>query len=281
MADIILLVALVIHYIYFTRRTRAIKRAWRRIRPLLAPRLDDPPPITEGFAPRGLDQPDPRALTRPASAALGQWIARSTGMPPHPLRGMSVTLEVGAQRRRVRLLSLTDDRTENQRLDVLCYERGAVRRFPAANLLRVIDPAGDAFEGRAFLDAILAQRAKPGPSLLALEGVSQGATMLIALAQARGALDEGARGVIVEFAHATARAASYRHGDPLVRSLETHLSRLRPDARLVDEAVEWIARQDDVYQRRLLAHAASLADASTFSPIFAAIETALAMRKPW
>jgi hypothetical protein len=281
MADIILLIALVIHYYYFTRRARAIRKAWRGLAPLLEPRLNQQPPIVNGFAPRGLDEPDGRELMRPALGALRQRMAEWTGMPPHALRGLSVTIEFGPYRRRVRLLSLTDDPDATQRLDVYCFERQAIRRFPVARLLRVIDPAGHVFVGRSFLDAALALRAKPGPSLQALEGVPQGAALLIAVALQKGELDETVRRAVSDFAHGAARAESYRHSDPLVQSLDAYVMRLRPDLRSVREALGWTMRQQDPYQRRLLAALRALDREGAFATAFVAIEAALDRPKPW
>ena len=281
MADIILLIALVIHYYYFTRRTRAIRKAWRKLAPRFAPALEEPPPATPGFEPRGLDQPDPPDFKRPALAALRQQIGLWTGMPPHALRGLCVTVEIGPFRRRARLLSLSDHVEARQGVDVFCYERRAIRRFPAARLLRVIDPSGGVHEGRSFIDAALALRAKPGPSLLELEGVTQGAAFLIALALQKGEIDDEARRLITEFAHQTARAASFRHSDPLVQTLDAHVARLRPDPQLVMEAIGWTIRQQDEYQRRLLAFARQLDPAGQFADGFDAVEAALNRPKPW
>jgi hypothetical protein len=281
MADLLLFVALVIHYYYFTRRARAIRKAWRRVGLRFAARLEEPPPATPGFEPRGLDQPDPSDFKRPALAAFRQRVGQWTGMPPHALRGLCVTLEIGPFRRRVRLLSLSDDIEARQGLDVFCYERRAIRRFPAARLLRMIDPGGGAHEGRHFIDAALALRAKPGPSLLELEGVTQGAAFLIALALQKDEIDDEARRLITEFAHQTARAASFRHSDPLVQTLDAHVARLRPDPRLVTEAIGWTIRQQDDYQRRLLAFARQLDPSGQFADGFDAVEAALNRPKPW
>ncbi len=281
MADLILLVALVIHYYFFTRRARAIRKAWRRFGRSLAPGLDRPPSSIDGFDPRGLDQPDPRAFMRPWLAGLRERVGQWTGMPPHPLRGLCATIEIGPYRRRVRILSLSDDPDSSQQMDSYCFERRAIRRFPIARLLRMIDPDGNVFEGRDFVDAALALRNKPGPSLQALEGVAQGASLLIALTLQKSAMDEGARRAVSNFAYGAARAESYRHSDPLVRSLDMHALRLRPDMRLVEEAVGWTIRQQDPYQRRLLSALRQVAGAEAFAPAFAAIEAALDRPKPW
>lgn len=281
MADIILLIALVIHYYFFTRRARAIRKAWRRIAPGLASSLDDPPPPSPEFEPRGLDSPDPSDFTRPATAALGQRIAQWTGMPPHALRGLSVTIEIGVYRRRVRLISLTDDMEDRQKLDAYCYERQRIRRFPISRLLRVVDAAGHVHEGRSFIDAALALRARPGPSLLALEGVTQGAALLIAMALRNGDITPEDRRAITEFAHDEARAASYRHSDPLVQTLDHHVARLRPDLRLVEEALGWIIRQPDAHQRRALAYLRRLDPEGAFADGLTAVEVALNRPKPW
>ena len=281
MADIILLIALIIHYYYFTRRARAIAKAWRHFARLLAVKLDQPPPPIPGFEPRGLDEPDLSSLRLPALASLRQKIGQWTGMPPHPLRGLSATLEFGPYRRRVRLLSLTDDPDQDQRLDFFCFERGAIRRFPVARLARIIDPAGEAHDGRSFIDTALDLRRNPGPSLMALEGVAQGATLLIAAALQQDALNEDAQQIITDFAHETARAASYRQTDPLVQRLDAHVLRLRPDPRLVEEAVSYLLRQQDPDHRRLLAVLRRLDPAGVFNQAYAAIEAALDRPKPW
>ncbi len=281
MADLILFVALVVHYYYFTRRARAIAKSWRRLTPRFAARLQEPPPATPGFEPRGLDHSDPPSFKRPTFTACYQAFARWTGMPPHALQGLCVTVEIGPYRRRVRLFSLTDDSAARQGVDVFCFERRMIRRFPAAKLLRVIDPMGGVHEGRSFIDAALTLRAKPGPSLMALEGVAQGSAFLIALALQKGEIDGEARRLITEFAHQTARAASFRHSDPLVQTLDAHVARLRPDPRLVMEAIGWTIRQPDDYQRRLLAFARQLDPAGQFAAGFDAVEVALNRPKPW
>jgi hypothetical protein len=116
---------------------------------------------------------------------------------------------------------------------------------------------------------------------MALEGVAQGATLLIAAALQQDALNEDAQQIITDFAHETARAASYRQTDPLVQRLDAHVLRLRPDPRLVEEAVSYLLRQQDPDHRRLLAALRRLDPAGVFNEAYAAIEAALDRPKPW